>query len=101
MQVNCVDGSFPQGGLVQASNGNFYGTTNQGGQNSLGTVFKITPEGEFTTLRSFCTRASCSDGTNPVAGLIQGMMATSMVTTERQAESLTGIARWAAAPSSK
>ncbi len=72
MQANCVDGSFPQGGLVQASNGNFYGTTNQGGQNSLGTVFKITPEGEFTTLRSFCTRASCSDGTNPVAGLIQG-----------------------------
>ncbi len=59
--------------LTQASNRNFYGSTNQGGQSGLGSAFEITPQGELTTIHSFCTRASCfPDGTNPTAGLIRG-----------------------------
>src|SRR5450830_1718230 len=46
------------GGLVHASDGNFYGTTSEGGTNSLGSVFKIRPAGALTTLYSF----SGSDG---------------------------------------
>ncbi len=56
------------GGLVQASDGSFYGTTNSGGTNGYGSVFKITPTGTLTTLFSF----SGSDGQNPQGTLIQG-----------------------------
>ena len=54
-QPNCADGSEPIAGLVQASDGNFYGTTSGlGGQStSYGTVFRITPSGTLTTLHAF------------------------------------------------
>jgi len=48
-----MDGALPFTGLVQATDGNFYGTTDVGGANSYGTVFKITPGGTLTTLYSF------------------------------------------------
>ena len=70
-QINCTDGAAPQAGLVQATNGNFYGTTWDGGANNRGTVFEITPTGQFTTLYSFCSQAGCADGANPEAGLVQ------------------------------
>jgi uncharacterized repeat protein (TIGR03803 family) len=66
-QSGCADGGGPQASLVQASDGNFYGTTYGGGTNNDGTVFKITPSGTLTTLHSF----SGADGANPYAGLIQ------------------------------
>jgi len=59
-------------GLVQATDGNFYGTTYFGGAHYGGTVFKITPSGTLTTLYSFCSQANCTDGENPGAGLVQG-----------------------------
>ncbi len=68
--ANCADGSNPQEGLVQATNGYLYGTTQQGGKYGAGTVFKITPSGSLTTLYSFCS-PGCTDGANPFAGLIQ------------------------------
>jgi len=74
-QTNCTDGKNPYGGLVQASDGNFYGTTWMGGTNCVsginggcGTVFKITPSGTFTSLYSFCTQANCTDGKDPFYG---------------------------------
>jgi uncharacterized repeat protein (TIGR03803 family) len=71
-QLNCPDGSYPVAGLTLASDGNFYGTTNAGGTNDHGVVFKITPEGAITTVYSFCSQTDCTDGSYPVAGLIQG-----------------------------
>jgi uncharacterized repeat protein (TIGR03803 family) len=62
---NGTDGSKPYARLVQATDGNFYGTTYQGGAGA-GTVFKITPGGTLTTLHSF----NQSDGTGPF-GLVQ------------------------------
>jgi uncharacterized repeat protein (TIGR03803 family) len=67
------DGASPQAGLVQGTDGNFYGTTSSGGANNTcpngcGTVFRITPEGKLTTLHSF----DGSDGNGPQAGLVQG-----------------------------
>lgn len=61
-QTNCPDGLYPYAGLVQAANGNFYGTTELGGANGYGTVFKITPTGTLTTLHSF----DSTDGANPL-----------------------------------
>jgi uncharacterized repeat protein (TIGR03803 family) len=54
--------------LIQASNGNFYGTTS-GQNNGYGTAFKITPSGTLTTLYSFCSQNGCTDGEHPFAGL--------------------------------
>jgi uncharacterized repeat protein (TIGR03803 family) len=73
-----TDGSSTQAGLIQASNGNFYGTTYGGGGNDLsacnidgyvgcGTVFEITPTGTLTTLHSF----DVTDGRSPAGTLVQ------------------------------
>jgi uncharacterized repeat protein (TIGR03803 family) len=70
-QSGCTDGSGPEGGLVQATNGDFYGTTLLGGVTNNGTVFKITPSGKVTTLYSFCSQSGCTDGKNPSAGLVR------------------------------
>jgi uncharacterized repeat protein (TIGR03803 family) len=71
-QTNCTDGEYPFGGLIQATDGNFYGTTSMGGANGYGTVFKITPERTLTTLYSFCVLSGCSEnGDFPDAGLAQ------------------------------
>jgi len=48
--------------VVQATDGNLYGTTTSGGANDGGTVFKITPSGTMTTLYSFCSQSGCADG---------------------------------------
>ena len=61
------DGEFPEGGLVQGSDGNLYGTTTWGGQGA-GTVFKISLSGGFTTLHVF----NYTDGWQPVAALVEG-----------------------------
>jgi uncharacterized repeat protein (TIGR03803 family) len=71
-QSNCADGDYPQG-IVEGSDGDFYGTTAEGGDPGEGTVFKITPSGTFTTLYSFCSLAGCTDGAKPPAPLIQGV----------------------------
>ncbi len=70
-QPDCADGVFNEAPLVQANNGNLYGTTAGGGADGEGTVFEMTPAGQLTTLYSFCSQANCSDGANPYAGLLQ------------------------------
>jgi uncharacterized repeat protein (TIGR03803 family) len=62
------DGSAPVG-MVEGSDGNFYGTTEQGGANGLGTVFKYTPGGTLTTLYSF---QGAADGLAPAAAVAFG-----------------------------
>jgi uncharacterized repeat protein (TIGR03803 family) len=71
-QTNCTDGAWPAAGLVQGTDGNFYGTTAIGGANGDGTVFSITAAGALTTLYSFCQQTNCTDGAWPAATLVQG-----------------------------
>jgi uncharacterized repeat protein (TIGR03803 family) len=71
-QTNCVDGKGPVGGLIQGTDGNFYGTTRSGGAAEYyGTIFKITPSRQFTSLYSFCSQANCADGEEPQVSLVQ------------------------------
>jgi len=71
-QQNCTDGEGPDAGLIQASDGNFYGTTAIGGaKTSYGTVFRITPSGTLTVLYNFCSESGCADGAGPRAALVQ------------------------------
>ncbi len=73
-QPNCTDGVAPNG-LVQAANGDFYGTTSQGGGAAppygAGTVFKITSDGALTTLYTFCSQPNCTDGGTPFGSLVR------------------------------
>ncbi len=62
------DGGNPNG-LMQAANGNFYGTTQNGGTNSAGTVFQMTANGSLTDLYAF---TGGNDGASPYARLAQG-----------------------------
>jgi uncharacterized repeat protein (TIGR03803 family) len=68
----CGDGSGPLSALVEGRDGNFYGTTARGGLNNNGTVFRITPEGDFTALYGFCSQTNCADGSDPRSGLVLG-----------------------------
>ena len=70
-QSQCTDGQEPFAGLIQATDGNFYGTTQLGGAQGAGTAFEITPSGTLTTLYSFCSQSGCTDGQQPFAGLVQ------------------------------
>ena len=70
-QKNCTDGAYPYAGVIQATDRNFYGTTSQGGASNWGTVFSVTSGGQLTTLHSFCSKTNCTDGADPVGGLIQ------------------------------
>jgi len=72
LQSGCPDGQYTYAGLLQATDGNLYGSTYLGGTSNHGTVYKITPAGVLTTLHSFCSEAGCADGTQPQAGLVQG-----------------------------
>ncbi|MBZ5655774.1 MAG: hypothetical protein LAO56_10930 [Acidobacteriia bacterium] len=62
------DGEFPQSGLSLGFDGNFYGTTEEGGALRKGTVFKITPGGSMSVLHEFTDGA---DGAYPWAAPIQ------------------------------
>ena len=64
------DGLHSNAGLVQGSDGNFYGTTYGGGTNGDGTVFRISPGGTYTSLYAFA--GPPNDGSEPQAGLVQG-----------------------------
>ncbi len=68
VSFNGSNGAVPEDGIIQASDGNFYGTTVNGGAHSLGTVYRLTPAGVLTTLYSF----SGTDGCDPYWRLIQG-----------------------------
>jgi uncharacterized repeat protein (TIGR03803 family) len=63
------DGAAPLAGLVQGSDGNFYGATALGGAHYLGTIFKISPSGSLITLHSFS--GSPGEGADPVSAVVQ------------------------------
>lgn len=70
--AKCADGSMPYAALMQASDGNLYGTTTAGGSFGKGTIFRITRTGTLTTLYNFCSQSGCPDGSQPFAALVQG-----------------------------
>jgi uncharacterized repeat protein (TIGR03803 family) len=67
------DGSYPLAGVIQATDGNFYGTTSSGGTNLTGgTVYQMTSDGSFNTLYNFCSQSHCVDGSSPYDSLLEG-----------------------------
>jgi uncharacterized repeat protein (TIGR03803 family) len=66
-QTGCIDGSHPSLGLIQATDGNLYGTTIGGGASNKGTVFSVKTAGRLTMQHSF----DGTDGEGSSAGLVQ------------------------------
>lgn len=64
------NGDRPYAGLIQATDGYFYGTTKFGGAQSIGTIFRISADGAYTNVYSFA--GSGFDGWEPTGGLVQG-----------------------------
>ncbi len=60
----CQDGNTPGAALIQATDGNFYGTTDRGGTYNRGTLFQITQYGHERILHSFSSAG-------PVGTLLQ------------------------------
>ncbi len=86
-----ADGAYPSGPLIQATDGNFYGTTVNGGINSDGTVFKMTPAGSLTTLYKFCSLTKCADGDLPFGPLLQATDGNFYGTTESGGANNSGV----------
>jgi uncharacterized protein (TIGR03437 family) len=83
--TNGSDGGVPVGTPIQATDGNFYGTTRQGGSGGSGTIFKITPAGVLSVLHAF---NPLSEGPVPT-GVIQGADGNLYGTTEYSVFKLT------------
>jgi uncharacterized repeat protein (TIGR03803 family) len=65
-----TEAAVPYAGLIQASDGNLYGTSFGGGKNSIGTVYKIALDGTYSTVFNF---TKDSQGPyQPYTGLVQG-----------------------------
>jgi len=62
-------GSEAYAPLMQASNGNFYGTTVNGGMYGNGVIFEMTPAGSFTDLHDFDPN---TEGGEPFSALVEG-----------------------------
>ena len=70
-QANCPDGFSPESGVIQGTDGNFYGVTQWGGTHMGGTLFRISASGALTTLYNFCAQSNCADGGYPYGALLQ------------------------------
>jgi uncharacterized repeat protein (TIGR03803 family) len=75
------DGEPPYSGSIEAADGNFYGTTYQGGANTFGTIYQLTPSGELRTIYQF-------DGTMAPFRLVRWFRPLMGTCTERRPDSV-------------
>jgi uncharacterized repeat protein (TIGR03803 family) len=69
--AKCADGWGPDSAPVVGIDGNLYGVVQGGGTGQLGTFYRMTLDGEFTTLYNFCATEPCTGGGAPT-GIILG-----------------------------
>jgi len=78
--LRCLDGKTPDSRLLDL-NGELYGTASAGGVKLLGTLFRVSTSGKFTTLYAFCQTQYCPDGARPGSFLARGPLGVYGVTT--------------------
>ena len=66
-QMGGKDGEIPYAAPIEGTDGNFYGTTYQGGTNTVGTIYQLTPSGKLTTIYQF----DAIRGAFPIGPLVQ------------------------------
>jgi len=67
-QFGWFDGAQPSAALLQAADGNLYGTTYRGGPQDLGTIIRLSSAGVVSVLHNF----SGTEGAHPRAAFVQG-----------------------------
>ena len=67
------DGGEPASGLIEDAHGNLYGTTQIGGTNNGGTLFRITKAGAYSILHNFDFPGMGVDGAEPIAPMTQDL----------------------------
>ncbi len=66
------NGYLPLSSVVQATDGNFYGTTYGNWNYNIGNVYRVTPEGVLTEIYKFCSQPNCPEGNTPSALVLGG-----------------------------
>jgi len=66
---NCTEGAGTNTGMIQGLDGNLYGVDYDGGANQAGGIFRLTLDGSYQLIYSFCSQANCADGGYSYAGL--------------------------------
>jgi uncharacterized repeat protein (TIGR03803 family) len=89
--AHALDGQGPIGELIEGTDGNFYGTTMNGGSTYTGTLFRVTPAGVITYLYDFEGDKTGTYGSTPMAGLIQANDGNFYGTTALGGQNNTGI----------
>lgn len=72
-RTGCLDGNFPEGGVVVGADGSLWGTANAGGSTDHGVIWHLTPNGRKWRIRamhSFCIRTDCTDGARPIYAML-------------------------------
>ncbi len=69
IDFSLLNGSYPAGSLIEATDGNFYGMTSEGGVNGKGVLFQYNPT--TNTYSKKIDFAGATNGSNPVGSLIQ------------------------------
>ena len=72
-QVGCLDGRHPYPALIQGPDGNLYGGDCAGGLYRNGNIYKMTLNGQITTMYDFCSQTGCADGAYPYGSLVVGI----------------------------
>lgn len=89
-QANCGDGMNPTSAPVPSVNGGLIATASGGGAYGQGTLFKVSPTGDLTTLYSFCAQANCTDGAVPKTPPLQMANGVIYGTTENGGKNASG-----------
>ena len=97
--LNGIDGTEPGGTMLQASDGNFYGTTTSGGAQDAGTVYRFLPSGRTLSVTVFGTgTVTSTDGFINCPGTCTHIYANnSQVTLDASAGQGWGFAGWSGA----
>jgi uncharacterized repeat protein (TIGR03803 family) len=79
--ANCADGAQPRAGVIEDAAGHLFGTTLFGGNGDNGVVYEFSG-GKERVLYTFCSQANCTDGDEPLGGLIMDASGNLYGTTE-------------------
>ena len=94
-EQDCVDGAYPGSPLYLDNAGNFYGTTEIGGQSNKGVAYELSAQGDgtyaYSVLYNFCAQDGCADGASPLGSVAVDQFGNLFGTTEAGGDTNNGV----------